>query len=147
MSATGTKVRVTCVMAPLQASGAASEEADEIGQLLPLDDDPAKMGWLSVRGWLAQDTHMRGSYVISEGLARRGHPELMMLNVPSGFIQAAIDLVTRLSRRVSEGIELGHGQVVRLVDDGPPASLAVLAVPAAEGEGLGEDALRLVPLL
>lgn len=141
-----TDVRVSCILFPI--AGAAASEAAEIERLLPLDDEPTKMGWLAARGWFAQDTHMRGSYVLTEGLSLHGQSELMMLNVPSGFTDAAISLLTRVAERVIDGLALEHGQVVELAGDGPPASLAVLEVPAGEGEGLaGGDVLRLVPLL
>lgn len=141
---TATDIRVSCFILP----GAAADEAAEIDALLPLDDEPAKMGWLAARGWLAQDTHMRGSYVMTEGLTRYGQSELMMLNVPSGFTDAAIGLLTRLASRVAGGLSLEHGQVVQLDGDGPPASLAVLGVSDAEGESLARgDVWRLVPLL
>jgi hypothetical protein len=60
-------------------------------------DDEALAG-LAESGWLRQDVQVRGFYVSTFGLqSRRDHPELVMMNVPSGAMGWAIGVLGEMA--------------------------------------------------
>ncbi len=68
---------------------------------------------LAASPWLRQDVHARGSYLSTLGLRERcDHPELVMLNVPSGAIDWASWVLNTIAGYLAEsGAELRPGEI------------------------------------
>jgi len=64
--------------------------------------DPGILVELQSSGWLSQDRQTRGAYLSTTGLREHDHLELAILNVPSIFAAAAIDLLNDLAAYLIE---------------------------------------------
>jgi hypothetical protein len=114
-------------------------------------DDEALDG-LAESGWLRQDVQTRGSYLSTSGLrAELDHPELILLNVPSGAVGWAVAVFEAMATYLDGGeARFESGEI--FLDLGPAGAgaftFAGLDERVAESIGFAPDSelLRVIPL-
>jgi hypothetical protein len=93
------------------------------------------MADLAARPWLAQDAPVRGCALTTLGLGiYAGHPELVMLNVPTALAEAGVLLLKQLGSYVLAGGVLADGEIMQM-GEGLPRLVGFLAA-APEPEPL-----------
>jgi hypothetical protein len=108
---------------------------------------------LAASPWLRQDVHARGAYMSTYGLRYRcDHPELVLMNVPSGAVPWATGVLNGMAAYIdTTGEELRPGEIY--LEEGPSFegaySFAELDGEAAESIGFSHidlPFLRVIPM-
>jgi hypothetical protein len=91
----------------LAAGSIQAAELQLLGEQLSRDPevrlDADSLAGLAESGWLRQDVHARGAYLSTRGVwSRLEHPELVVLNVPSGAVQWAAETLNRMAAYLDE---------------------------------------------
>lgn len=113
-------------------------------------DEEALEG-LAESGWLRQDVQARGSYLSTSGLrANLDHPDLVMLNVPSGAVAWAVDVFEAMATYLT-GSEVNFAPGEFFIDLGPAGAgaytFAELGRRAAESLGFDDSAPELLVVI
>ncbi|GEM_PF-2710199 len=96
---------------------------------------------LATRGWLTQQTHERGTRLLTIGLRiYAAHPELELINVPTMFLESAIRLMNELGAYVLNGGELEHEDLMQM-RDAYPCLLGFARIP---GETPEDELVRVI---
>lgn len=122
---------------PNDPSSAGYEELAGIGS----GEDRPPIDELATRGWLTQETHVRGTRLLTIGLRiYAAHPELELVNVPTMFLESAIRLMNELAAYVLNGGQLEHEDLMQMRDAYP----CLLGFARIAGETPEDELVRVI---
>jgi hypothetical protein len=110
-------LRIQVTPAGLAAGTIQAAEAKQLAERQQLSDDggldPDTLAELARTGWMRQDVQLRGAYASTSGLRDRlDHPELVMLNLPSGAVAWACATLNCMASYVDDsGARLRPGDL------------------------------------